>query len=189
MSRDSFLENSTDISQIAPALQAPAADQGFQYSSSFTIDQCIGSFVDGDGIKYPETSFHYEIQIGFDTYEDMTSYLNHPQRSEIESSLNRMVQDQNYESLQQEMVRDGSDYYLEKGEAGPNSFTEGTVGDFGISFDDAIPAMNGTYDINISQMQVGESMAAANTCIPADLGPNDFAATPPPLQTTNAFKM
>ena len=154
-----------ELSEISPPV----------YEMGFTVDDCLESFVDGDGVEHGDTSFTYGLYVQFETYDDMEAFRQHPEFSEMRDTMIRHMQETGKESLELELSRDQNPFYTEE-ERGPDSFTSGTLGDLQVSVDDIIQQVNGAYNVNIRNGYVAEDSTQLGFCIPNYIGPNEFAA-------------
>ena len=131
-----------------------AMDDGYKYSVSLNVSECIAAFEGLLGVKHPETFFGYTVTLGFDNYEDYDAYLKNPDREMIENTLRRNIRNENYETLKYEMGRDTNPVYTDTGDAGPDTFTETTLGDFEATLEEIIPTINAAEGLNIARGRV-----------------------------------
>lgn len=142
------------------------------------LDHCIGNldFIDGSG-KAPDQQFFYTVDFHFATEADRQALLDHPDRDEIVSTMEKYMRDDPgvTESFELELERDRNPVYTEAGEAGSNSLTEGTIGDLEVSVEEMIKSINETYGLNIQRGTVSEKSQQLDGCNPSsDAIPNDL---------------
>jgi hypothetical protein len=162
-----------DSVQAASLTEGPITNDPPEYKIGLPVSDCVPAFTDEDGIDHEETAFSYGVVIEFSSYEDMSAFLGHPEREEMQNSITEYIKNQNRETLELEKQRDLNPVYPD---AGPETFNDGTLGDFQVSIDEIIPQINAQYGTNIASGYVLEdSTAITDGCIPSYIGPNEFA--------------
>lgn len=121
-------------------LQQPGQDHPYEHYETLVIQQCVG------GGDVPARMFGYGVRIGFSNAEEHQAFTEHPDRSEIEQTILQHMRNDGEETLLIERDRDQGGYYPN---ASPETFNDGTLGDFQVAIDDLLPELNKIYDLNI----------------------------------------
>ena len=112
-----------------------------------------------------------------DNLADYNALINHPDASEIASTIVSYMRENGNESLSLELARDLNELGVySDDEIGPNTLTPGTIGDLQLVLDDLTPILEATYGVSLGKATVNTSVQEVDGCgPPAWVVPSDQA--------------
>ncbi|MGH1397940.1 MAG: hypothetical protein ACRBCT_01870 [Alphaproteobacteria bacterium] len=112
----------------------------------------------------------YVVALHFDSFEALNQFLQHPQREEMENSIQHFSANSNDVAftIQQERERDAPENKNFYPDSGPESFNEGTILDFETIYSEYAHILNATYEANILSANVLEKGFSINPLMCAD---------------------